>query len=201
MKVFDNGLFDSLTEKQKMGIEAYVTNGFCIQAAAEESGYTVKGLTAWLHTEKARECVRAYTLFLTGNKKDTLEYRLIDTYMTRAFYNPGDIVNQDGHLISDNLKELGKLAICVDGIETEEKGFITITNEDGKKESKPIIKKKVKLADREKSLEQLCKYMKIMTDQIELTGKDGGPLDLYKMTRSERRKKIDELLKKREEKK
>jgi len=194
MKVFHNIVYDNLTEKQRKAVDTYLENGFDIKDAAKKSGYSEAGLRKWLKSEKARICLREYTAFLIDNRKDVLEYRLIDTYITRAFYNPADIIDVDGYLIVDDLKKLGPLAVCVESIETEIKGIRQTKDDHGNVHTKELIKKKVTLANREKALEQLSRYMKIMSDQIELTGKDGGPVEIWSLSEAERKKRIAELL-------
>ena len=119
MNIFHSDTYDRLSEKQKKAVDAYIENGFNVKDAAAKSGYNAASLSRWLKTEKARVCLKDYTLFLIDNKKDVLEYRIIDIYITRAFYNPADIIDKDGFLITDDLKSLGPLACCVEGIETE----------------------------------------------------------------------------------
>ena len=196
MNIFHSDTYDRLSEKQKKAVDAYIENGFDIKDAAEKSGYSVSNLSRWLKTEKARVCLKDYTLFLIDNKKDVLEYRIIDIYTIRAFYNPADIIDKDGFLIVDDLKKLGHLAHCVDGIETEVKGIREIKEGPRAGEVEKLVKIKVKLCDREKALEQLSRYMQLMTDKMEVSGQVDTVVKVWNLSRAERKARIKELLKK-----
>lgn len=196
MNIFHSDTYDRLSEKQKKAVDAYIENGFNVKDAAAKSGYNAASLSRWLKTEKARVCLKDYTLFLIDNKKDVLEYRIIDIYITRAFYNPADIIDKDGFLITDDLKSLGPLACCVEGIETEIKGVRIIKDKDGNEKEVKLIKKKVKLCDREKALEMLSRYMQLITDKMEVSGQVNTTVNIWSLSTNERKARIKELLKK-----
>ena len=196
MDIFDCREYDSLPAAKKKALDLFVHNGFDERAAAKGARMAHSTFRNFLATPRARRILKEYTDFLINKKKDTLSYRIIDIYTTRAFYNPGEIIDGDGYLKVNDLKDLGTLAFCVEGIETDIKG-VTIINK-GRKDEKAIklIKKKVKLCDREKALEQLARFMELMTDKVELTGPGGGPLQLWNLTRTERKQRLKDLLKK-----
>lgn len=85
--------------------------------------------------------------------KLTIKRKLLELYMTRAFFNPADIIREDGALIAP-LSDLGPLAMAVDGVETKlsKEGEVTV----------------VKLADRMQAAERLQRLLGIAED------KDGG---------------------------
>jgi hypothetical protein len=92
--------------------------------------------------------------------KIPLEKRILDTWMRRAFYDPAEIVDSKGALLHP-LEELSKLqlSVCVEGIETRIIQGVETT--------------KIKLADRDKSLEMLQRYIEMIkpqTQKIEIGG-------------------------------
>jgi len=85
-----------------------------------------------------------------GDDKAVLAAQVIQKMKVRAFYDPADIINDDGNLrhSMDELSAMG-LSYAIDGIEcsyTKEGDKIT----------------KVKLADRQAALESLAKYLKLI---------------------------------------
>jgi hypothetical protein len=93
--------------------------------------------------------------------KITLEKRIFDTWLKRAFYDPAEIVDGRGALVH-SLEELSRrgLSVCVEGIETRTtaQGVETI---------------KIQLADRDKALEMLQQYIRMIkpqTQKIEIEG-------------------------------
>jgi phage terminase small subunit len=145
----------TLTPKQKIFIREYCKNGFNGTQAAIKAGYSEHTALVIgsenLAKPYIRDAIKKYLDSVIGQYKDTLEYEIIHTYKLLAFYEPSDIVDENGLLIHDNLKDYGELAKCITGIETTYN-----------REGLPI--KKVKLADRENALKQLSMYMELMQD-------------------------------------
>jgi len=85
-----------------------------------------------------------------GDDKAVLAAQVIQKMKVRAFYDPADIINDDGSL-RHSMEELSVMGLsyAIDGIER------TIT-----KQGDEIIK--VKLADRQAALESLAKYLKLI---------------------------------------
>jgi phage terminase small subunit len=93
--------------------------------------------------------------------KIPLEKRILDIWLKRAFYDPAEIVDGKGALLHP-LGDLSRqgLSVCVEGIETR-------INAQG------IESIKIKLADRDKALEMLQSYIKMIspqTQKIEIGG-------------------------------
>jgi phage terminase small subunit len=93
--------------------------------------------------------------------KITLEKRILDIWLKRAFYDPAEIVDDKGTLLH-SLEELSRrgLSVCVEGIETRRSAQGTETT-------------KIKLADRDKALEMLQQYIQMIkpqTQKIEIGG-------------------------------
>jgi len=83
----------------------------------------------------------------TGGLKEHLDYKLINMWVTRAMYDVADILDDDGSLARpmSELKRMG-LSVCIDGIDIK-------PDKDGGEH------RTYKLADREKSLDQLQKLI------------------------------------------
>lgn len=98
--------------------------------------------------------------------KTGLEKRIMDTWLVRAFYDVADIVNEEGQLANtmQELKKLG-LSAVIDGIDIK-------PDKDG---GEHIV---YKLADKDRALEMLQKYIQMIKQpdqKIKGTGPDGKP--------------------------
>jgi phage terminase small subunit len=93
-------------------------------------------------------------------EKVTLEKRILDIWLKRAFYDPGEIIDDSGVLLHSlrKLKRMG-LSVCVEGIET-------------RRNAAGVETVRVRLADRDKALEMLQKYIRMIHEKIELGIKD-----------------------------
>ena len=98
------------------------------------------------------------------------EYRLLHYIKTLAYYNPADIINKYGELLSKNedgkegsLQELGDLAICIEGIKKGKYG------------------KEIKLKDRYKAIEMLANYYRIER----ATGSSAGIIPVVVLTKKD----------------
>jgi len=83
-------------------------------------------------------------------KRRPLEKRILDTWMVRAFYDPTEIIDLDGQLVIDT-KELRKrgLHVCIDSINKK-------LNSQGDEYME------YKLADRDKALDMIQKYIQMV---------------------------------------
>ncbi len=139
-----------LNEREILFIAEYCNNGFNGSQAAIIAGYSKKGAGTqagrMLKNAEIRNGIKAYLDEILGQYKDTLEFEIIKTYKIRAFYNTSDILTEDGALKVERLEDLGDNVRVIDGIETRPtKSGDTYTV--------------IKLANREKALEQLTLYM------------------------------------------
>lgn len=62
-----------------------------------------------------------------------------------------------------------------------------------------IVEREVRFHDKNKSLELLGRHLGMFIDRKEITGKDGGPIQLEAMTAEQREQRIQELLAKRDQ--
>jgi phage terminase small subunit len=104
-----------------------------------------------------KESIQDVMNMLLESEKLTLEKKIIQMYMHRAFYDPSDILDENGDLKVSDLKELpDSCRYAIEGIESK----TTYGKDD------TVIDRKIKLANREKALEMLSKYMQIMADRL-----------------------------------
>jgi hypothetical protein len=105
-------------------------------------------------------------------KTATLERRIIDQLVIRAFYDPSELLDNKGSLKYDSLEDVPvELRQCIDGIETRAYG-----------KDANVSKTIYKLANRDRAREELSKYIKLasMVERREITGKDGKPIAIIK---------------------
>jgi phage terminase small subunit len=144
-----------LTDKEKVFIAEYCSNGFNGSKAAITAGYSKKTsrqiATENLTKPHIKEEIKGYIDSILSQYKDTLEYEIIQTYKTLAFYNVEDIIKKDGSLKVTDLKKLGELSKCIKGIQT------TFN-------AKGVKQVKIMLEDRDHALEMLSKYIGILRD-------------------------------------
>jgi phage terminase small subunit len=55
----------------------------------------------------------------------------------------------------------------------------------------------IKFRDQDKAMENVARHLGMFTDKMELTGKDGGPMEIATLTPEERQARINELIAKR----
>lgn len=156
---------EELTNQQILFCKKYLINGFNGAEAARQASYSEKCAKEIAHRLLTNVHIRAYIQKylkeVLDTLDDTLDTRIIKTYAVRAFYNPSDIIDEDGKL-RKKLKEMGGDAIIIDGIENDLK-----VDKRGN-EHKNI---KIKLANRNEALKQLTAYRKLITKTIEIVEK------------------------------
>jgi hypothetical protein len=152
-----------LNNREKMFVIEYCSNGFRLASAVKAAGYKEKisgdrdradiiGARV-MRKPAVKKAIADFLANAIEIAKGRLEYQLLRYYHTRAFYNPADIINEHGELIKP-LNELGDLAICVEGIQ---KKYHHLGDDN-------ITTTTITLADREKAMAQLSKYIGMVTD-------------------------------------
>jgi phage terminase small subunit len=95
---------------------------------------------------------------------------VLDEIRKLAFVKLSDAYAEDGSLLHP--KEMPEdVQASLNAVETDE-----LFAGRGKKKRLVGVTKKVKLADKVRSLEMLARHFKLLTDVQETTGKDGGPI-------------------------
>jgi hypothetical protein len=149
-------MFDELKEKHKLTAKdikilgEYTTNGFVqwrAYAKYNSVSDTVARTKSSVYFAKGhiKSAISEYCDILIGQYKDTLHYEILDTYRKRAMYDIDMFINADGSIKDDVPKEW---KCVIDDIDN----------------NKPT------LADRDKALSQLSKYMGMMVEKIEHSG-------------------------------
>lgn len=150
--------YESLSDKHKLFVQKYCTNSFIGWKAYQETYPDTSKEAAYVSATRLLQndnIKKAMSEFLTKDiDKDKLQDQVLGIYIKRATYNPNDIVDEEG-MLKKNIPE--DIKCCIDGIErmTRKNGEVDII---------------IKLADKDKSLAQLAKYTKMITDKIELSG-------------------------------
>lgn len=160
---------DELTPKQQQFVAAYLANGFNATQAAIAAGYSAKNAdtqgSRLLAQSKIRAVLDAKKQKLTAKREITAE-RVLDEIAKMAFLDPRRLFREDGALVP--IHELGEgEAASIAGLEVSE------LYED----QVPIGRlKKIKIADKARSLEMLGRYLKLFTDKVEHSGSLGVQL-------------------------
>lgn len=148
-----------LTPKQIKFIVAYAESDFKTREAFRAAGYKAKNentmdalISQTLRIVKVNEGLRKYIDARLGDTKKTLDQKLIDTLYRRAFYDSGIFFNEKGRVLP--LDEIpAEWRCCIDGVERK---FY------GKDADTEVVV--YKMADKEKSLNHLIKFMNIIKD-------------------------------------
>lgn len=108
-----------------------------------------------LNQKAVRTEIKRRVKAVIARADDKIAHMIKQLYIC-SYYNPLDIVDEEGSLRGDR-ESLGDLAYAITGIETKL---------NSKSDSYTVIK----LADKKSSREQLGKYLQMFTDKVELTG-------------------------------
>jgi hypothetical protein len=117
-----------------------------------------------LASASVRTCIALQLDAMMAEAKIPLEKRIFETWMARAFYDVADIIDEGGALAHtmQELKKLG-LSIVIDGIDIK-------PDKDG---GEHVV---YKLADKDRALEMLQKYIQMIKQpdaKVKGTGPDG----------------------------
>jgi Terminase small subunit len=117
-----------------------------------------------LSSVNVRACITMILDAMMAEAKIPLEKRIFETWMARAFYDVADIIDGDGQLAHSmqELKKIG-LSIVIDGIDIK-------PDKDG---GEHVV---YKLADKDRALEMLQKYIQMIKQpdaKVKGTGPDG----------------------------
>lgn len=154
-----------LTLGEARFVAEYLTNGFnatkaymtAVNARCTRKYAGAKG-AALLQKSETKQAISRYMAAWLGEKKEKLEVGIISVLWARAFYDPANFINPDGSPRFESWDQIPKdWRTAVDGIETK---FY------GKDADRSITT--MKLADRERSLEKLARYISLFAaDQVD----------------------------------
>lgn len=124
-----------------------------MQSRTESSTYFAK--------PNIKAAIAEYLDRIIEGYKNTLHHDIIATYRARAFYKTEDILDENGNL-QPNIPE--ELKCVIDGMELKP------TTVGSGENAETMFVRKYTLANRDKALEMLTKYMALIKDRIELSG-------------------------------
>lgn len=169
-----------LTLKQELFSQAYIENGGNASEAYRKA-YSTDGMKPEVIHVKACELLKngKVAVRIEELREDILSRhqvtveRVISEYAKLAFTNMQDFMRVD----ADGLPclDLSKLTRHQSAAISEVTCEITRTEKDGET-SIPVLKAKIKLADKRGALDSLSKVLGIFVEKHELTGKDGAPI-------------------------
>lgn len=173
-----------LTDQQKVFVSEYLKDRKAGNAAAR-AGYSEKNADQLgyqlLQNPSVRAAVDAGLEKLLTDNGFTAA-RVIKEMARLAFSDPAKLYGKDGKLLAiADLDEDTRAAIA--SIEIE-----------GTRTSKVGETAKVKLADKNAALRMAAQHFGLLKERVELTGKDGGPIETRELTDAERAVRLANLL-------
>ncbi|KLU66318.1 terminase small subunit [Desulfosporosinus acididurans] len=177
-----------LTPKQQRFVEEYLID-LNATAAAIRAGYSPDTAKEIGCENLSKLNVRAYVdiALAERSKRTGVNAEVVVRELARiALANPARVVAEDGSII-DGASEDDLAAIQAIKVKTKQtKAGVEVERE-------------IRFSDKNKALELLGKHLGMFIERKELTGKDGGPIQLEAMTTEQREQRIKELIDKREE--
>ncbi|WP_274433885.1 terminase small subunit [Alicyclobacillus sp. ALC3] len=176
----------SLPARQQAFVEQYLIDLNATQAAiragyspanADKIGSELLGKTG------VRACVDA--ALAERSKRTGINQDIVIQELARiARVNPADVIDPTtGEINSDAVDDLAAIASIRVKVTPTKNG--------------EMVEREVKMADKLKALELLGKHLGMFVDRREVTGKDGGPIEMAAISPEERERRIQELLEKR----
>lgn len=156
-----------LTKQQIMFCINYVGR-FNAANAAREAGYSAECAREQGYRLLTKDHIRAYVNFLAKNLVTDAEIgveRILRELARRAFYRPGDLYDENGKEIHPKDLPDG-VAAAVEGYEID-----VIGRSGSGEDAENIVRIKYKMASSDKALEQLGRYHKMFTDNLNHSGK------------------------------
>lgn len=158
-----------ILEKREAFVRGYIQNDFKNAAGVYEKVYGCTAKSAIVSASKLLKDTNIQAMLASElsavlkEKRIPLEKRILDTWMVRAFYDVSDVVGEDGALVKTmaDLKKEG-LSVVIDGIDVK-------PDKDG---GEHYV---YKLADRDKALDMLQKYIQMIRPfDARVTDSEGG---------------------------
>jgi hypothetical protein len=140
------------------------TRAYCNAFPGTSEAAGTSSAARLLSTANVRACIAIVLDAMMAEARIPLEKRIFETWMARAFYDPSDILTDEGDL-ADTMRGLKKngLSVCIEQIDKR-------VDKDGGEHPVYI------LADRTKALEMLQKYIQMIKQpdaKVKGTGPDG----------------------------
>jgi phage terminase small subunit len=175
-----------LTARQQRFVEEYLIDLNATQAAIR-AGYAPQSADVEGARQLRNASVRArIDIALAERSKRTgVNADIVIQELAKiARVNPIDVINPDtGEIKAGSTDDMAAIASVKVKVTPMKNGT--------------AVEREVKMADKLKALELLGKHLGMFVERKELTGKDGGPIQLEAMTDEQREQRIRELLEKR----
>ena len=145
----DSTYFSQLKPQQQLYIAYYCTNGFNQGEAAKATG--AKSASKFVKSDIINKATEEFMKEILVDRLSSLESRILDVLWTRAFYDPMEIIDEEGQPrfdINDYKEVLGKNSVVIEGFKHYK------SNKDPN-----ISWVEVQLADRNKALKELSTYI------------------------------------------
>ena len=177
-----------LTPKQQRFVEEYLIDLNGTQAAIR-AGYATDSADVEGSRLLGNANVRARidVALAERSKRTGVNAEIVIQELARiALVNPINVIDPEtGEIKAGSIDDLAAIASVKVKITPTKNG--------------DIVEREVRMADKIKALELLGKHLGTFIDRKEITGKDGGPIQLEAMTTEQREQRIQELLNKRED--
>lgn len=173
-----------LTDQQKVFVSEYLKDRKAGKAAAR-AGYSEKNADQLGYQLLQNPSVRAaidegLEKLLTDNGFTAA--RVIREMARLAFADPAKLYGKDGKLLA------------ITEMDADTRAAIASIEIEGTRTSKNGETAKVKLADKNASLRMAAQHFGLLKERVELTGKDGGPVEIKEMSNAERAVRIANLV-------
>lgn len=186
--VHNHGMAE-LTAKHQRFVEEYLVDLNAKQAAIR-AGYSPRSAEVTGHRILRDANVDAHVqarLQKRSGKTQITAERVLTEIARLAFVDPRQAFDDNGRLL--DIKQIpDDVAASLASIEVDE-------NRDMQGNFTGYTKK-VKFWNKVSALEQLCKHLGLTREKIELTGKDGGPIEIADITEEERARRVLVLIRK-----
>jgi phage terminase small subunit len=166
-----------LTPKQEIFVAEYLTDLNATRAAIA-AGYSAKTAESQAARLLVNVKVAAVIAEKQGKRLAKLEItadRVLQEIARLAFFDPRKFFNEDG-----SAKQVSELdddtAMALAGMDVME-----LFEGSGDQKHAYGLMKKFKLVDKGQNLERLGKHLKLFTDKSEITGANGGPVEIKRV--------------------
>jgi phage terminase small subunit len=145
------------------GTRAAIAAGYAPNSAAVAASRLLKKANIQAQIAKLRD--KSLAKLEISRERVLAEIAKIAFLDPRKFFNSDGSVKQPGEIDDDTAASLAGLEVC------------ELFEGAGEQKHAYGLLKKIRIADKRSALELLGKHLKLFTDKVELSGKDGGPIE------------------------
>lgn len=161
----------ALTAKQQQFVAEYLIDLNATQAAIR-AGYSANRADAMGHENLRKpEIAQAVQLAMKarGERTEVTADRVLAEYAKLAFLDPRRFYDEAGALKPVHLLDADVAAALVG---------VDVVDSFDKESQTTSTTKKIKFVDKKGALDSCARHLGMFTDKTEVTGKDGGPVDM-----------------------